>query len=208
MPRVPRQAVTAWAATRDALGLSRVAWAGYLGVTPGTVPHLEAGRRTAPGAWPRLARLLPLVPPPWGTAAPAPPAPPLPLPTVAPVAAPPAAALAPPATLRALRRAHRQAVRTATNLRADLLARHHRARIVACQRAAVALLAAPDPADAHPARTARLVETLRLEINIATGPGSALDEARRAHDTLRLWLLETEAAALAAWLAAAAPPAP
>ena len=215
---------------RLALGLPLSVWAGYLGVSVGALRHLEAGRRPGTAAWPRLARLLPAVPPPWGTAPPDPPALSFPQgiapPALAPVAPPPPAALAPPLARRPLVRALRQATLTAANLRADLLARPALAARVARQQAALALLTAPPlssplsfplsfpqgisaPApDRHPARTQRLIEALRLEIEIGTGPGTAPDPARRAHDELRLWLLETEAAALAAWLAQAPPPAP
>ncbi len=195
--RTPLAAVAAW------LGLPQRTLGLYLNVSTGYAAHLHTGRRDpAPTTWSRLERLLALLPPPWGTGPPDPaPSPPaLPLPVVAPVAAPPPAALTPPATARALGRAHRLAAQTAANLRAQLQAGHARAATVARQRAAVAALDVPDPTDPDPARTARLVAALRLEIAIGTGPGSASDPAALAHATLRLWLLETEVAALAGWL--------
>ena len=189
---------------RAYLGVSQTSLAGYLGLTRAQVASLEAGRRTEGAAWVRLGRLLALLPPPWGTGPPdpAPPPPALPLAAAAPVPVPPPATLAPPATARALRRAHRLAAQTAANLRAALLARHQRAATVARQRAALAALEQPDPTDLAPARTARLTAALRLEIEIATGPGSITDPAAIGLATLRLWLLETEAAALAGWVGA------
>ncbi len=208
MPRPVVTPATPTRVIRAYLGVTQATLAGYLGLTRAHVASLEAGRRTEGLAWPRLSRLLALLPPPWGSGPPDP-APPTPAPllaAVAPVPAPPPAALAPPATARALRRAHRQATQTATNLRGALLTAHQRAATVARQRAALAALEQPDPTDLAPARTARLTAALRLEIDIATGPGSATDPAALGLATLRLWLLETEAAALAGWLTNSIPP--
>ncbi len=184
-----------WEAARRSLGVPIRAWALYLGVKVAQVSHLELGRRSGAALLARVLPLRPVLPPPWGTGPPTVPLE-LPLPVVAPVAAP--VPVPTGAAHHDLLRAHLMTSQTAANLRAGLMARHQRVAILARQRAAVDLLMlTPVP---RPAHTQRLLEVLQLEIEIATAPNGPLDAARLAHDMLRLWLLETEAAAVGAWL--------
>ena len=189
---------------RQQLGINQIQLALYLGVSRDTVAQeIMPGRSLPTPALGRLTRLFQLAPwlgqPPVAVPYPHPDDPPA-LPPVAPAVLPfpPDAALVQTVTRAAIVARFqlykaRRALRTVEEALA-LLARRQRAVIDFSAPPAAHVL--PDDA---PDRTARLLRHLGEYIGDDTTPQSPLHPAAVAYQRLRLHLLETEAATLAAW---------
>ncbi len=188
------------------LGLTQTELSLYLGITRDSLnKHETGGRALASEAHTRLIRLLLLLP--WATARLAlpevalPPAPPPVPPATLPV--PPDASQAP--TVRKLAKTTRLRAALLRYEVEDLVARQ---ALLARRRRAVAELQAPPPptlpaavlADEAPELTAFLLHRLTDYVAADSAPTSALHPAAVAYQHLRLHLLETEAATLAAWV--------
>ena len=103
----------------------------------------------------------------------------------------------------------REAALTVLRLRLEMAARLAHMRVADEQECVTAALHAPPPTtipllpDDDPARTRWLADHLAAEAADARSLSGPLHPATLAHLRLRLWLAETEAAALAPWLPAA-----
>ena len=209
MPRTSYHAASSVVAlVRQQLGLTQLELALYLGVSRDTVAQEISPSRSLPWrAQGRLTRLFQLAP--WlGQTLVLPPYPRLDSPPTLPPVAPAVLPFPPePAQVEVVRRAAqnssqrlykaRYALWTVANGQA-LLARRQRVLTDFAMPPAVHVL--PDEA---PDRTARLLTRLRDYVAEDTAPSSPLHPAAVTYQHLRLHLLETEAATLAAWLAAA-----
>ncbi len=199
---------------REYLGLSQQQLADYLGTNRVRVADAEAYRRMLSGdADTRLTYLRLLLPPGWPAHLAPPPGPVLPpAPAPLPIGAPPApgSAILEKEWRGQLRRARHDARLLRFRLENQRALGATLAHTHAHQVALLAAFAAPPPLavtfrqtlpDLAPARTARWLERLTSRIS-TTADDLAAARGALARGELKLYLLEAEAATLAAWLAA------
>ena len=200
MPPASVPSTTPAAAVRGHFGLTQAELARSLGVSPGQVAHLEAGRRRLPALLNlRLVRLARLLPPPEGSGPPGFGAAPTPLPR--PMALFEALPVTGPLAAGPLIRRQRQCARRLALLRRDLYALTARATRHDQRRWAVGVLASVgdlDPAPADPRAEAHLRDWL-TELAAAVPPPPALRPDTRTAQALllvRIAAVEAEAATL------------
>lgn len=207
--RVDRLSTNDVSRVRAALGITQQTLAYYLGVQRDKVAQVECGQRVGfpltTDTTSRIVRLQWLLPPPAGVA----PLDPAPVCSGALAVGPGPAglALSPGPVPDPVRRAVANVAHNVLVLRRELEARIWEEQVAYWQeRVAAGLRVPPDTTfytwtDRRPARTLWLANHLAANAAEARHLDGRLNPATLTHLRLRLWLAETEAAALAGWVA-------